>query len=400
MNLDQTHDLTGADQHRLTQLYPPPVFVKEASHEQLYGDPAQLPAHVYAGAFKKVYPCHTKAATWMSALFFGDKGNNIKTAEAQEIRNRITSSAQFFGIGTEVQQLWEKMAQDAASGMSKLSDDDFALVWESAGRRERHYPLRNANEVKMASQWFGQYHAEFEFGDKHRIASKILTKAAAYGAMVEHGELLDRCAGFGYCSAADAAAAWDKRAGLVNASQPDYAQAARQMGETIRNATFEARDQGRRVKMASLMDQFDRQTKLYTLYDNGGLERPEETLFKITEKVASEFVGSHVQMTTGAIYEKMALDKLDITTLRQWLGDDMADAVGGVMLDTEKLAEILPTLPRPDAEMFERMARSAGVPVFAREKAAAAQGLSPQEMQELAAQYGQEQILATEPIAI
>lgn len=391
--LDQTQDLSGADTHRLTQLYSPPEFVKQASHDDLCGDPESLPPHVYANVSQRTYPCHTKAATWMSALFFADKHRQLAPSVAEQVKQRITKSASYWKIQGDVEALWEKMAQDEAQGHDRLTDDSFALVWNTGDRKERHYPLRNANEVKMASQWFGNYHREFTFADKHTIASKILTKAAEFGAGVDNPELLDKCAGFGYCSAEDAAQAWEKRAALISTSHPDYSQEALQVAVTVRGATFEARDQGKRIKMAELMDTFDRQTQLDKLYDDGGLERPEDALFVITEKVASQFLQEHVQTTTGAIYEKMALERLDIDTVRQWMGEELADECGGVMMDPEKLAEIVPTLPRPEAEMFEKMTQAAGIPIFAREKAAADQGLTHDEMQALAEQYGQEQAL-------
>ncbi len=400
MILDHTQDLTGADQHRLTQLYSPPDFVKQAAHEQLYGTTETLPPHVFGSVNRRVYPCHTKAATWMSALFFADKQTQLPWAEAASVRERLIKSATHWGILPVVEGLWEKMAADAAQGYAKLADADFALVWTAEGRKERHYPLRNGNEVKMASQWFDTYHREFGFDDKHTIAAKILTKAAAFGAAVVNPELLDRCAGFGYCAAATAATAWDKRASLAQQRFPEHAAEAVKLAKAIRSGTLEARDQGRRVKMAGLMDQFDRQTSLYKLYDDGGLERPEDVLFGVTEKVAGDFLKNHVQTTTGAVYEKMALDSLTIDNVREWLGDEMADAVGGVMLDTTKLAEIVPTLPRPEAAMFERMAHAAGIPVFAREKAAMDQGLSRDEMQALAADYGQAASLNVPGVAL
>jgi hypothetical protein len=390
--LDYTQDLSGANQHRLTQLYAPPDFVKQASHEQLCGGEEPLQPHLYGNAARRVYPCHTKAATWMSALFFGDKRSSLSPAEQSGIKTRIKEAATYWGIAPQVTELWTKMAEDAATGNLQLADDDFAMVWQGEnGVKERHYPLRNGAEVKMASLWFGKYHDQFTFGDKHTIARKILTKAAAYGAAVDNNELLDRCAGFGYCAAETAAGAWQKRAGLIRQAYPDYSAQAENLAASILASTFEARDQGKRIKMAELMDQFDRQTGLNKLYDAGGLERPEDCLFCVTEKAAGDFVRDHVQTTTGTVYEKMALDCLDISHIRTWLGDEFADEVGGVMLDTTKLAEIVPTLPRPEAEMFERMATAAGIPVFARDKAAMDRGISPAEMAALAAQYGQEQ---------
>ncbi len=336
----------------------------------------------------------------MSALFFADKQSQLPEPETASIRDRLIKSAGHWGIQGVVETLLLKVAADAADGQARLADSDFALVWEAENRKERHYPLRNGSEVKMASDWFGRFHQEFTFADKHTIASKILVKAAAFGAMVNNQELLDRCAGFGYCPAVSAAEAWEKRANLVRQRLPEFAEEAVKLAKSIRGGTFEARDQGRRIKMASLMDQFDRQTTLDKLYGDGGLERPEEVLFMITEKVAADFLGNHVQTTTGAVYEKMALDSLTIDHVRQWLGNELADAVGGVMLDTTKLAEIVPTLPRPEAAMFEQMATAAGIRTVAREKAAMDKGLTRTEMEDLAAQYGQGDFLNVPELAL
>ncbi len=386
--LDHTQDLTGAVQHRLTELYPPPAFVKNANHEQLYGDAETLPPHIYADATRRVYPCHTKAATWMSALFFATHHQNLPEPAVASVRDRLVKSATHWKIQADVDALWAKVAADKADGMSQLADSDFAFVWATTdGRKERHYPLRNALEVKAASAWFGKYHGEFTFADKHTVAGKILQKAAAFGAGIENEELLDRCAGFGYCAATTAAEAWEKRAQLVKRQFPDYSEQAAGIAVSLRNGTFEVRDQGLRIKLATLLDEFDRHTQLAKLYDAGGLDRPEDALFCITEKVASQFLTEHIQTTNGAVYEKAALASLSIDNVRQWMGDEFSNAVGGVMLDTTKLAEIVPTLPRGDAEMFERMASANGVRVFAREKAAAAKGLTPFQLLELASSY-------------
>jgi hypothetical protein len=58
--------------------------------------------------------------------------------------------------------------------------------------------------------------------------------------------------------------------------------------------------------------------------------------------------------------------------LRDILGEEFVNRVstGGLMLDTEKLAEELRTLPRVDAKLFERLADSASVKPFGKEASA------------------------------
>lgn len=384
--LDHTQDLSGTETHRLTQLYPAPDFVKTASHDQLNGDPEKLAISTYADPAHRRFPCHTKAATWMSALFFGENRRQLTPIFVEAAEARLRKSASYWGILPVVETLWQKMAGDTQAGVLNLPDEHFALVWTADGEKHRNYPLRNRFEVKSASEWFGKFHDDFVFVDKHQIATKLIKRANELNAVLESQEIINRCAGHGYCPAELAAQAWEKRAQLCNQYSPDYAEQARQVAGSIRMTAFEARDQGLRIKMAGLMDQFDRQTKLTKLYDTGGLERPEEILFQITEKVASEFLTEHVQTTTGAIYEKTALEKLSLEQIQSWMGSEFAEAVssGGVFVDMDKLAAVVPTLPRDEAMAFERMTQDQSIAPLAKE-AASAVGMDDAERAALAA---------------
>ncbi len=387
--LDHTQDLTGRETYRLTQLYAPPEFVKTAKHASLHGDPETLPTHVYADQRNRLYPCHTKAATWMSTLFFADKRAEYKPAVATVIESRLDKAASYFHIKADCDALKQKVAADSVDDANRLPDSEFALVWVTDGARERHYPLRNAAEVKMASAWFQTYRDQFLFADRSRIAQKILEKASQYGADIsEQRELLGKVAGYGYCSGVEIADMLQKRASLVARSHPTYAAEMRQLATQVEKYPQNAREAGVREKLASIVDQFDRQTQLNRMYDEGGLERPEEVLFKVTEKAAQDFVHNHFQLTSGTVYEKAAFDKLSLDHIEHWMGSDFAREVsaGGLLVDVAKMADIAATLPRGDAEMFDRMAQSAGVGPLAVEKAAHATGLGLEELYALADQ--------------
>ena len=388
--LDHTHDLSGTETHRLTQLYPPPEFVKQASRDQLYGpeDSSTQPAHLYADVRKQNYPCHSKAATWMSALFFLEKGTQYKAAEAQAIGQRLEKAAAYFQIQPELDQLKRAMAEDSGDDLAKLADADFALVWASEQGKDRHYPLRNAQEVKMASEWFTQYRDQFTFTDRHTMANKICIKAAEHHVMLDDPEMFQKTAGFGHCAADLIAQTLEKRANLVARKYPEYTAEMRKMAASVRANPPGARDNGMRLKIAEIIDQFDRQTQLTQLYHDGGLEMPEDVLFQITEKVAHDFADQHFSVTSGAFYEKSALEQLTPDQVREWMGDDFADEVApGLHVDVSKMATIAATLPRGDAEIFERMCGSLDIQPFARDKAASASGVSKTELFALAQQY-------------
>ena len=358
--LDQTQDVSGRETHRLTSLFSPPDFVKAASQERVVGG-NNLQRHMYADPLAKLYPCHTAPATWVSALFFEDKRASFTADRAQKIEERLDAAADYFGIRGLVKELRDKVAAATSTDLASLPDRDFAIVWaDEAGNKERHWPLRNSTEVKFAAAHFRTQRDQFTFEDRHTIATKILEKAAEYGADTSEAEdTLELAAGHGACAAKVASDMLRNRAALVMRQSPENAAGMLKLAEVVDNNPEAARAQETRLKLAAAVDEFDRANNLNRLYGEGGLPLAEEVLFAITEKVASDFMKAHVETTTGNVYNLDDLEKVAVDDYRAWLGDDFADAVG-VYLDREKLAAIVPTLDRGMAGTLDRLMSEKG----------------------------------------
>tara|TARA_A100001015_G_C14377857_1_gene476818 strand:- start:85 stop:525 length:441 start_codon:yes stop_codon:yes gene_type:complete len=133
----------------------------------------------------------------------------------------------------------------------------------------------------------------------------------------------------------------------------------------------------------------DRENNLVKSYGKS-LERPEDIIFGVTKEaiasVSTELIGSDL---TGTFFKRADLERLSVSELGDALGEDFADAVStaNAWVDTEKLAKILPTLPRNDMEIFEAVAAEAGVTPFAT-KSASARFINPANMQKMAAAHG------------
>ncbi len=386
--LDHTQDIAGRETHRLLSLYPAPDFVKTADHDRLHGNPETLARHLYAEPHKKLYPCHTAPATWMSALWFAEKRAEFDAATATSIETRIKTAADYFGIAGLLEQLTEKVAADRTNDLAKLSDSAFAIVWKDEnGAVERHWPMRNATEVKFACAHFKKHRDEFVFPDRCKIANKILDKALEFAADTSPAEgVLETTAGRGLCATKVAAELVRGRAQLTKRSHAALSSELEKLAQLIESSPAETQNEECRLKLAAIIDQFDRETKLFRLYDEHGLARPEDVLFAITEKVARDFMSQNVETTTGNVYALDDLEKLAVEDIRAWLGDDLADAVssGGVYTDRDKLAAIVPTLDRGMAATLDRlMTEKSAAPVATN----AAEGMmSADRLYELAAQ--------------
>jgi hypothetical protein len=371
--LDQGRDLDGRELYRLTSLYRAPEWVKAASVAEICGD--EIPAHMYADPRAHLYPLHTKAATWASAAFFADR---YPAADGQgPVRDRILRSADFLGIGPDVEALFKQAEALARHDDSRLPDEAFAYVGPAAGGgKERRLRLANPLEVKAAAEWLFRHRDRLEFPDRRQIAIKVLAKAAALGASVgELDEFLEKSAGFGGCSCREAVEAVRQRATLARQRHPDAAAGLEKLAARLEADPAGTRGLDTLHKLAHTLEIADRM--LGVAY-GGRVRRPEDILFAVTRKTASAFARAHVPTPSGTVYHHDDLARLRVQQVRDHLGDEVADNVtsDGLAVDPEKMAVLLPTLTRGDAEAFDRMARGAGIAARFREAAAGPQGLT------------------------
>lgn len=388
---DHTQDFSGAEQHRLTQLFPPPDYVKQASDGDKHGDPSVLVDVNYAHPQHRLYPVHTKSATWMSALFFQEHGNKLPWEVGTVVRDRIKRAATFWGIEPDVMRLWDSMTKSASLVESDLPDTAFALIWhDESGHKQRSYPLRNASEVTKAAQWFDAYRSDFVFQDRHKIANNIMRRAAELNVRVEYPSI-EKSAGFGYCTAGDIRKAWDHRDRLSRLRYPEFAKKAAELAAM--DLTDIVGDAETLHKVASHMADFDVETGLVPQYAHG-LRLPEDYLFCLTEGVIRDFADRHVMLPTGDVYEKAALAAIPAHRIRQMLGDELANQLtDGVFSDAEKMAASVNSISAPDADRLMKLAAEFGIePIGAMHLGPV---ISDEEISALADRYRQRDVATT-----
>lgn len=391
--LDQTGDLNGQQLYRLSRLYSLPDFVKKASSDAIYGND-QLENHQFADATMRQFPCHTGPATYISALFFMDKRAHMDSDRARFIESRLDDFAFVHGISERLTKIKEKLAADRPTdNVNDLSDDAFALILDAgesrSGQRERHYPMRNALEVKKCAEYLQEYRDAFAYKYRQKMASAILDCAHRHGAGLGDLDLfLEKTAGRGAAATEEVGQLLFNRARLLKrAGKEDFAVKMAEIARTIAVRENAIQDQDQLVKLACLVDDMDRETGLNRLVSD--LPRPEEVFFSLTEKTASEMRSKHFSTMSGNIYKLAEMDNLRLADVRAMMGDDFATAIstGGLFVAPEKLAEIAPTLPRGDAELFDRMLASVGISPMAKEAAHERGGFDNSELRALASMH-------------
>lgn len=382
--LDQTQDLNGAELYRLAKVHALPDFVKQAAADDIVGPEDGLEQHCYAHPRGKLYPGHTPAATYISTLFFLDKRAEWDPYAASSIATKLDAFAQFHGIRERIDQLKVAFAaRDQAELEQQLDPDDYAIVVEGEG----HYPLRNAAEVKTAAQWLKDYRQDLPYEMRQTMAARINEKANTYGVgLGTLDDFIEKTAGMGVCPAQSVAQFLYNRSILYKrAGHLDLAIQVANMAKTSLERKSQMHEPETLQKLAGVIDQADRVTSLRSLAPD--LPWPEDVFFGINVKTASRMRDEHVAVTSGNIYALDDLARVQLAPLQAQFGDSFVDAIstGGLFADAQKMAQVVPTLPRHDAEVFDRLLASMGISPMAKEAAHQKGGFDSEELQALAA---------------
>jgi len=383
MLIDQSRDTSGAIQWELARLYKAPDFVKNASHESKCGEPTYLSDSAYAGP-NNTFPIHTKAATWLSAAFVTYNMQDKPNATLEHIKNNVKRAAHNWTIGDIV----ENMFQSKEAANAPTVTVCHALEYTEDGRTKKAYPMRNSREVAAAAEVFAKYHKQLDFAVKSAMAKRILDQAQVYPTELPNSEHLAKCAGYGYTAADTIADALRNRALLLKHKAPELAKQACAVADAVVSSSIDARDVGARMKLAELLDTMDKHNSFTNMY-GAELEAPEDVMFAITYKQAADIRSKAVELVTGDIFNKEAFAALTPSDISTWMGNSFADEVTNIIgddVDVEKLAELAPTLPRPDAMAFKNMMNAHNIRTEGQIKKAFSV-FSPGSREELAAAY-------------
>ncbi len=356
--LDPASDKNRTELTKYASRYEFPQFVRAADLDSTM-DPGEIAVTAYADPVHKKYACHSAAATWLSALYFHEKSAEYHPKHRGHICERLERFADYFGIRPAYDAI-VKRASELHRG-DQLPDSSYAYVWQGKdGSKERYYPLTSALEVKVAAEWLHENRDRIPFADRNVIGTKILEKAARFGAGLGDAltDFIEKQAGRGIPDPPELYTMLERRAKL--AKRAEHHEAIVKLAETVRGTPRVALQPNELIKLATTVDLVDHAIGLKGKYTEL-LPRPEDVIFKVTYTKAASDHGRLCTLQTGSIYDKSQLAKLAREDVAGVFGDDFANEVcTGLDVDPEKLAEVAHTLPRPDAELLEHLMAEAG----------------------------------------
>ncbi len=383
--LDPAADANKAELTKLAKRYDFPDFVKSADLDATMQPAASVAVNSYADPVRKKFACHSPAATWLSAMYFHEKSAEYHPKDQERICHRFEKMADYFAIRPAYDAV-VKRASDLR-GSDQLPDSSYAYVWQANdGAKERYYPMTSSQQVKAAAEWLYDNRDRMPFSDRNTIGNKILEKAGRYGAALGDNltDFIEKQAGRGIPDPKELYTLLDRRASL--AKTQEHRDGIQKLASSIQNTAHIALQPAELVKLATTVDMIDNAIGLTGKYTDL-LPRPEDVIFKVTYTKAASDMSQLCSMQTGNIYEKDQLAKLAREDVEGLFGTDFANEVcTGLEVDSEKIADVASTLPRPDAELLEQLLGEVGQhPQM--NKGASWEPISDETLEELAEMY-------------
>ena len=319
------------------------------SHEPMDKDAAEtLPDTLFADIVHRQFPVSSSADTWMSAAYFNENRHQIKSADLRNyVEETIKHAADQYGIRRDVDEVLCRRAVDVLDPESM--DGSYCLVIKDAsGAVSRDYPVYDAEGVRRASEYFARNRSHYPLETRTKIAMGIARKAAEYG--VDVPEVVSK-------EAMDAVPyrPFLMQELLERAMITKDAEAAMVIGTMVELLQFANSDELIKsaddfVHMVDELDQLNGLTKYY----GSRLLSPNEIVFSMTVKDAEALADDSITLDKYT-FSATKLASLDPGLFREALGDgiiaELSDKGG---LSADKLAAVLPTLPRPDKLMLEQ----------------------------------------------
>ncbi len=362
-----------AELYAATAEYTRPDYVKKASAEDFgVGFPAGRDQVPKIG--NEYFPIHTRAAVWASAARLLQKRAVATHAPEREQLNEaslaIEKRAQYFGIDGDLRKLVAEYVfqlTPSREGDEGMRNEDYAYVRKTAGEEIREYPIKKEADVRAAAEYLQKYADSFSLPERRMMSRRILLKSGNLAMEFDSDTqyFLEKQAGQGTCSTEAAADLLRTRSEVWRKNLTPF-QLTTKLAQLIEHvANTPQTEVGamnlERDKLAEFIDHWDTEFEVKHRYGKD-IERPEDVLFSVTRSKLAEARNNLVQTQAGEMFDRRDLAKLDYDKVAAAIGEDWADAcVKNGSFDHNELADLIPTIPRPDMAQLSTLIKSAGV---------------------------------------
>lgn len=144
---------------------------------------AGTPDNLFADDVNRRFPLTDRANTWLSGAYFAKTASDhYGDSEYRRVAKRIFKAAELYGISDDVCAVMGKVADAEMQEAAAQAEKQAAAAEACYGEPETGaFPMFDADQVKMACDYFDENAYAYDWRRRASIARNILRKAAEYG---------------------------------------------------------------------------------------------------------------------------------------------------------------------------------------------------------------------------
>lgn len=340
---DQQTDYSGKEMYNMFTGVELPEYVKTAEVDDAY-ELHKLPKAAFADPERTIYPINNPANVYISNAHFINKRADIVKLYgedyASQLQNKIEKAAEILEITEDLQDYNSRLNVKQAADY----EENFMVDFNVAGMAApvQLYPVKTAADLSAAAESFVSNIQNFPFDVRVKSAENFVKAAGALG-VDDMPELLMKYAGMYYPDLTNLdMELWRRGNKLTKESHVDIYERMRDDLDNMGNVSDV-------MKIAETCFHIE---NMEGLYGNVKVAKilgdPVDMFFtEPVTKIASalSFVEVH-----GDKYRLADLTKISKDKYEEAFGDSGIDPA-----DPEKIADILPTMPRSDMKLLEEI---------------------------------------------
>lgn len=340
---DQQSDYSGKELFSMFKAIDLPEYVKTASVEDSY-ELSQLEKTAFADPDRGIYPINSPARVYVSNAYFINKKAAISKLYGQDyvsqLENRIKSAAEVFGISEDLEDYEQSQNVKVAADYEEQHMVNFHIDGMPASINL--YPVKTASDLAESAEHFAKNISNFPFEVRVKSAENFVKAASELG-VDELPDLLLKYAGMFYPDLTNLdQELWRRSTKLTK-------EAHREIYNKIREDVANMSDVAEVMKIAETCFNIE---NMEGLYDNTKVAQilgdPVDMIF--TEPVTKIASALNYVEVHGDKYKLEDLTKISKDKYEEAFGDCGIDPA-----DPEKIADILPTMPRSDVKLLEEI---------------------------------------------
>jgi len=351
--IDITTDVSKKYYNAFTKRVEMPEYVKSANVLTV-DEASRMNSDSFADSVRRSFPINTKANCWCSALYFyGNQCNKDVASKQAEVR--LEMAADVWGLSDELTRIKTAFAEQEVPVT-------YALSFSHQGNTVNRCPDHTKEAATASVQWLYENRTKFPIDMQKAAAVRLAAKADLSRVSASSGCYLDKLANpdsYGNLNFKVAVAITDRLNVVPTYKWADLESELLKVANSLAAAPFDICHNG--DLLANAIESLDVKHGLNEKWGSF-LQHPVDCCFKVNMcKVAAD-TDPIVHLTTGTPVDLTKISDHQLEKGLKVAGDDFLSycQTDGLNVDRDKAAEILPTMPKPEARRFESAIKTTG----------------------------------------